>query len=204
MRCLCRPGWACSFLFLLFLAFPANLSPSGDETCFLSPGVGCCPWIRPQPGHTGPTELIQGFGGVVPLPRPRTGQKSPHRGEFWFSLQNELTPPPKGGGAGFCSTLGCSSLLDSSTTASHGSNGAGLGSCWCPRTPARPVVMTEPDSIAVTRVSGRKTRLRGPTSTTKPMTLASDFSRKMTTTSWILPTWSPKGSKTLVPASFPM
>ena len=55
-----------------------------------------------------------------------------NRAEFWFSHQNELTPPPKGGGAGFCSTLGCSSLLDSSTTASHGSNGAGLGSCWCP------------------------------------------------------------------------
>ena len=100
MRCLCRPGWACSFLFLLFLAFPANLSPSGDETCFLSPGVGCCPWIRPQPGHTGPTELIQGFGGVVPLPRPLTGQKSPHRGEFGFSPQNGFTPPPKGGGTG--------------------------------------------------------------------------------------------------------
>ena len=64
--------------------------------------------------------------------RPPKLHKGPHRGEFWFSLQNELTPPPKGGGAGFCSILGCSSLLDSSTTASHGSNGAGLGSCWCP------------------------------------------------------------------------
>lgn len=30
--------------------------------------------------------------------KPHTGL---HRAEFWFSLQNELTPPPKGGGAGY-------------------------------------------------------------------------------------------------------
>ena len=58
-----------------------------------------------------------------------------------------------------------------------------MGRCVKDRMLSRPVVMTEPDSIEVTRVSGRKTRLRGPTSTTNPMTLASDFSRKMTTTS---------------------
>ena len=90
--------------FFFFCLSPVSLNRlflSGDETSFLSPGVGCCPWIRPQPGHTGPTELIQGFGGVVPLPRPLTGQKSPHRGEFGFSPQNGFTPPPKGGGAGY-------------------------------------------------------------------------------------------------------
>ena len=31
-------------------------------------------------------------------PKPHTRL---HRAEFWFSLQNELTPPPKGGGAGY-------------------------------------------------------------------------------------------------------
>ena len=35
------------------------------------------------------------------LPRPLTGQKSPHRAKFGFSPQNEFTPPPKGGGAGY-------------------------------------------------------------------------------------------------------
>ena len=32
------------------------------------------------------------------LSKPHTG---PHRAEFGFSLQNEFTPPPKGGGAGY-------------------------------------------------------------------------------------------------------
>ena len=67
-----------------------------------------------------------------------------------------------------------------------------------------PVVMTDPDSMEVMRVSGRNTRLRGPTSTTTPMTLASDLRRNTTTTSWTLPTWSPRGSNTEVPASLPM
>ena len=58
-----------------------------------------------------------------------------------------------------------------------------MGRCVNERMLSRPVVMTDPASMDVTRVSGRNTRLRGPTSTTKPMTLASDFSRKMTTTS---------------------
>ena len=39
--------------------------------------------------------------------RPLTGQKLPHRAEFGFSPQNEFTPPPKGGGAGYRLSLGC-------------------------------------------------------------------------------------------------
>ena len=35
------------------------------------------------------------------LPHPLAGHKSPHRGEFGFSPQNDITPPPKGGGAGY-------------------------------------------------------------------------------------------------------
>ena len=41
-----------------------------------------------------------GLGWCCSLPRPLTGQKSPHRAKFGFSPQNEFTPPPKGGGAG--------------------------------------------------------------------------------------------------------
>ena len=37
----------------------------------------------------------------------------PHRGEFGFSPQNEFTPPPKGGGTGFCSSLEFRVLLGS-------------------------------------------------------------------------------------------
>ena len=40
-----------------------------------------CP-VRSQPGHSGPTGPVWSFGGVVPLPRPLTGHKSPHRAEF--------------------------------------------------------------------------------------------------------------------------
>ena len=68
---------------------------------------------------------------------PLTGHKSPHRGEFGFSLQNKLTPPPKGGGAGFCSSLGFRVLLGSrlwqllATTGPHSSNRARSELRWC-------------------------------------------------------------------------
>ena len=52
-----------------------------------------------------------------------------HTGASRFFPQNELTPPPKGGGAGF--NFGLFSLL-LVHNGPHGSNGAGLGSCWCP------------------------------------------------------------------------
>ena len=55
----------------------------------------------PQEPHAGPTGPVWSFGGVASLPRPLTGHKSPHRGEFVFPPQNEFTPPPKGGGAGY-------------------------------------------------------------------------------------------------------
>ena len=66
----------------------------------------------------------------------------PHRAEFGFSPQNEFTPPPKGGGAGFCSSLGFRVLLGSclwqplATTGSHGPNRAGLLLQWR-RSPTR-------------------------------------------------------------------
>lgn len=42
-----------------------------------------CP-ARSQPGHAGPTRQVWAFAGVVSLPRPLTGHKSPHRAEFGF------------------------------------------------------------------------------------------------------------------------
>ena len=57
------------------------------------------PFKPPQEPHTGPTGLVWGFAGVrFPTP-PLTGHNSPHRAEFRFCVQNELTPPPLGGGA---------------------------------------------------------------------------------------------------------
>ena len=62
-----------------------------------------------------------------------------------------------------------------------------------------PVVITAPGSIAVIRDRGRKTRRRLETSMTKPTALGSPRICSRTTTSWTLPTASPKGSKTEVP-----
>ena len=77
-----------------------SLPPAWMGWLFLIP-VCRCPRIRSQLAHTPPTGLVWGFAGVVSLSCPQTGQKSPHRSKFGFSPQNELTPPPKGGGAGY-------------------------------------------------------------------------------------------------------
>ena len=73
----------------------------------------------------------QGWSGAslvsfpYPAPKSLTG---PHRGEFGFSHQNELTPPPKGGGAGYrLSWVGPAR----SQLAHTGPNRACLGLRWC-------------------------------------------------------------------------
>jgi len=60
--------------------------------------------------------------------------------------------------------------------------------------------MTAPGSIPVTRVSGTNTRRRPLTSTTSPTARGAPLSGISTTTSCTLPTSSPMGSKTDVPA----
>ena len=131
MRCLCRPGWACSFLFLLFLAFPANLSPSENGIGFLAPGVCRCPRIRSQLGHTPPTGLVWGLGGVASLPGPLTGQKSPHRAKFVFLPRTSLPLPLKGEGRGivFPGLVGFALLVhNGATLAQQGLFGASVAS----------------------------------------------------------------------------
>ena len=54
--------------------------------------------------HNWVTLVQQGLSGaaLVSFPaRPSKPHTGSHRGEFGFSLQNEFTPPPKGGGAGY-------------------------------------------------------------------------------------------------------
>ena len=101
MRCLCRTGRACFFLFCLSPVSLNRLFLSGDETSFLSPGVGCCPRIRSQLGHTPPTGPVWGFAGVVSLAGPQNRTQR-HTGPSLFFLPKTSLPLPlKGGGAGY-------------------------------------------------------------------------------------------------------
>ena len=101
----------------------------------------------PQGSHAGPTGLVWGCTGVVPLPSLQNGTQG-HTGPSSVFVRKtyKFTPPPKGGGAGFCSSLGFRVLLGSclwqplATTGSHGSNRAGLLLPWCrfPTWPSKP------------------------------------------------------------------
>ena len=71
------------FLFLPFFCLPV-LSPAWMGLVFSHPGSPLF-WIRSQLAHTAPTGPVWGFTGVVSLPYPLTGHKSPHRGEFGFT-----------------------------------------------------------------------------------------------------------------------
>ena len=87
------------FLFLPFF-FPPVLSSAWMGLAFSHPGSPLS-WIRLTTGSHGPNRaglLLRWCRFPTRLPKPHTG---PHRGEFGFSLQNEFTPPPKGGGAGY-------------------------------------------------------------------------------------------------------
>ena len=109
--------------FLRWLFTAAVQTSTGSSQNPNRAGLGLC-WCR--------------FPTLSPKPH-----KGPHRAEFWFSHQNELTPPPLGGGAGFCSSLGFRVLLGSclwqllATTGSRWPNRAGLLLRWC-RFPRRP------------------------------------------------------------------
>ena len=102
MRCLYRPAWVSFFFFCLSPVSLSHLFLSGDETSFLSPGVGRCPRIRSQLAHTGPTGPVTRLAGVVSLAGsqnrtqaltgpnsfflPRTSLPSPFRGRGWILL----------------------------------------------------------------------------------------------------------------------
>ena len=126
MRCLCRPVWACSFLFLLFLAFPANLSPSENGIGFLAPGVCRCPRIRSQLGHTPPTGPVWGFAGVAPLLGLQNRTQALTGPSLVFSPE-QTHPSPERGRGWTSPVLGLLSLPCSFTTGAHWPNKADLG-----------------------------------------------------------------------------
>lgn len=76
MRCLCRPGRACFFLFCLPLIFLTDSSSSETETGFLSSGfVAALRFV-----HNCPTRLQQGRFGVLPVLLPYLASKTANRG----------------------------------------------------------------------------------------------------------------------------
>ncbi len=76
-------------------------SPKGGGAGYCVSWVG---WVGPacsQLGHTGPTGLVWGFGGVVPLPGLQNRTQR-HTGPSLFFLPKTSLPLPlKGGGAGY-------------------------------------------------------------------------------------------------------
>ncbi len=56
--------------------------------------------------YTGPTRLIWSFAGVASLPWPQTATQGRPGPSLKYLSKSEFTPPPKGGGAGSCSTFG--------------------------------------------------------------------------------------------------
>ena len=129
LRCLCRPAWVSFFFFCLSPVSLSHFFLSGGETSFLSPGVGRRLRIRSQLGHTPPTGLVWGLGGVASLPGPLTGQKSPHRAKFVFLPRTSLPLPLKGEGRGitFLGLVGFALLVQNwGTLAQQGRSGASL------------------------------------------------------------------------------
>ena len=85
-----------------------------------------------------------------PYPVPKTAHRAAQGRVRFFSPEG--APPPKGGGAGFCSSLGFRVLLGSclwqplATTGSHGPNRAGLLLRWCrspTQSPDRPQIAAQ-------------------------------------------------------------
>ena len=135
MHRLCRPAWACFFLFCLFL-------PPAGRRFSSQPGLPLRLDLSTTAPH-GSNRAGNSSCWCRSPTRPPKPHTRLHRAEFWFSLQNEVTPPPKGGGAGFYSTWSCSASLGSClwqlmvTNGSRWLNRAGLGLRWC-RSPTRP------------------------------------------------------------------
>ena len=110
--------------------------------------------------------------------------------------------------ARFCSTAmssteTCSPTAISSTVRSRISavTSVSFGRCSKRRRFTVPVTMIWPVSILVTLVIGTKMRLRGCTSTTRPVSLGGLLPLRSTTmASRTLPSWSPLGSNTPIPA----
>ena len=130
MRCPCRPGWVCFSFSACSLPLLFEFSPERSPVLFrrkrrilrirgllLAVAHGnCCShgfnraglwlcWCCSLPGSQnrtqGRTGPVWGCVGVVPLPDSQNRTRMLTGASFVFVPQKEVTPPPKGGGAGY-------------------------------------------------------------------------------------------------------
>ena len=123
------------FLFLLVPGFFHRLLIKGRRNRVSLIWVRRFPSIRPQLAHTASTGRVTRFAGVTSLPWPQN-RKQGHTRAFPFSAQSLSRPFPYGERRGCSRIWAVPVLLDSPTTAPHGSNRAGNPFRWC-RSPTR-------------------------------------------------------------------
>ena len=117
------------FLCLSFARLPYLILTQRENWSFSHPGFSY-PWIRPQLPHTAPTGRGTRFSGVASLPWPQN-RKQGHTRAFLFSAQSLSQPFPYGERRACSRIWAIPILLDSPTTAPHGSNRAGNPFRWC-------------------------------------------------------------------------
>ena len=124
-----------AFSFLPFPSFSQRFLSEWKQ-CWFSPAWGSpLPLSLPTNGSHASNRADNLFRWCVPLPSSQNRTQA-LTVAYLFSPCSLLTFPLRGKAVLF-SKLGCPGFLDSSTTASHGSNGAGLRPLWC-RFPTRP------------------------------------------------------------------
>ena len=124
-----------TFSFLPFPSFSQRFLSEWKQ-CWFSPAWGSpLPLSLPTNGSHASNRADNLFRWCVPLPSSQNRTQA-LTVAYLFSPCSLLTFPLRGKAVLF-SKLGCPGFLDSSTTASHGSNGAGLRPLWY-RFPTRP------------------------------------------------------------------
>ena len=95
MRCLCRPGRACFFLFCFSPVSLSHFSPNGDNAVFPHLGIAAAPGFV----HNWLTLAQQGLFGSSLVCRPHPPPNQPKiaaQGRVWFLPRTNLPLPLKG------------------------------------------------------------------------------------------------------------
>ena len=81
---------------------PGAFPQEKTDTSYPRASLGSCPWqLLLTTAPHGSNRACSGLRWCRSPTRLSKSHTGPHRGEFVFPPQNEFTPPPKGGGAGY-------------------------------------------------------------------------------------------------------